>query len=116
MTADAINHSHVTLSGPGFRGIINAMQVLASDETRNRRLVGWRIRVMRIPVWRGRDCYFVWSPAGVAVPGGACVGVLAFGGCVVEAEGFGDDGGGGLEDELAQGGDPCGAHGEAEAA
>jgi hypothetical protein len=28
------------------------------------RLVGWRIRVVRIPVWRGRGCYFVWSPAG----------------------------------------------------
>jgi hypothetical protein len=53
---------------------------------------------------------------GVAVPGGACVGVLAFGGCVVEAEGFGDDGGGCLEDELAERGDPRGAHGEAEAA
>jgi hypothetical protein len=51
---------------------------------------------------------------GVAVPGGAGVGVLAFGGGVVEAEGLGDDGGGCLRDELAEGGDPCGAHGESE--
>lgn len=53
---------------------------------------------------------------GVAAPGCACVGVLAFGGRVMEAEGFGDDGGGGLGDELAERGDPCGAHGESEVA
>jgi hypothetical protein len=33
---------------------------------------------------------------------------------VMESEGMGDDGGGGLEDERAQGGDPCGADGESE--
>lgn len=59
----------------------------------------------------------LWVVAGgVAVPGCACVGVLTFGGCVVEAEGSGDDGGGCLEDELAEGGDPRGADREPEAA
>jgi len=53
---------------------------------------------------------------GVTVPGCACAGVLAFGGRVVEAEGLGDDGGGCLEDELAEGGDPCGTHRESEVA
>jgi hypothetical protein len=42
--------------------------------------------------------------------------VPARGGGVVEAECVGDDGGGDLEDELAQGGDPCGAQGQAEVA
>jgi len=35
---------------------------------------------------------------------------------LVEAEGVGDDGGRGLGGELAERGDPAGAHGEAEAA
>jgi hypothetical protein len=39
--------------------------------------------------------------------------VLAGGGGVVEAEGVGDDGGGDLQDELAQGGDPSIAHRQA---
>ncbi len=54
--------------------------------------------------------------AGIVAPVAACFEVLAFGGGVVEAEGFGDDGGGGLEDELAERGDPCGPQGEAEVA
>ena len=53
---------------------------------------------------------------GVVDPGSGGVGVLALGGGVVESEGFGDDGGGGLEDELAQGGDPGGPHRESEVA
>ena len=81
-----------------------------------RRLVGWRIRVVRIRGVVGPGLLRCVVAGWVAVPGGAGVGVLAFGGCVVEAEGFGDDGGGGLEDELAECGDPCGAHGEAEGA
>jgi hypothetical protein len=44
---------------------------------------------------------------GVAAPGGAGVDVLAGGRGVVEAEGVGDDGGGDLEDELAQRGYLC---------
>lgn len=53
--------------------------------------------------------------ARVPAPGGACVYVLAGCGGVVEAEGDGDgdDGGRGLEDELAQGGYAGGAHGQA---
>ena len=54
--------------------------------------------------------------AGVLAPGGACIYVLAGGGCVVEAEGVGDNRGRGLEDELAQGGDAGGAQGQAESA
>ena len=42
--------------------------------------------------------------------------MLAVGGGLVEAEGVSDDGRGGLGDELAERGDPAGAHGEAEAA
>jgi hypothetical protein len=49
------------------------------------------------------------AAAGVVAPGAACVDVLAGGDAVVEAEGAGDDGGGDLEDELAQGGDAGGA-------
>src|SRR5262249_39652382 len=52
------------------------------------------------------------AAGGVVGPGSGGVGPLPLGGGVVEAEGFGDDGGGGLEDELAQGGDPGSAHGE----
>jgi hypothetical protein len=44
------------------------------------------------------------------------MGVLACGGGVVESEGVGDDRGGDLQDELAQGGDAGGAHGQAEVA
>jgi hypothetical protein len=56
------------------------------------------------------------APGGAAGPGGASVDVLAVGGGLVEAEGVSDDGRGGLGDELAERGDPAGAHGEAEAA
>src|SRR5437764_4258095 len=56
------------------------------------------------------------AAGGVVGPGAGGVGPVPLGGGVVEAEGFGDDRGGGLEDELAQGGDPGGAHGEAEVA
>src|SRR5262245_38138608 len=58
----------------------------------------------------------VVAAACVPAPGCACVYVLACGGGVVESEGVGDDGGGDLEDELAQGGDAAGAHGQAEVA
>ena len=50
---------------------------------------------------------------GVPAPGGAGVDVLAGGGGVVEAEGVGDDGGGDLQDELAQRRDAGGAQGQA---
>ena len=53
---------------------------------------------------------------GVVVPGSAGVGGDSCGGDVVVAEGFGDDGGRGLEDELAKGCWPGGAGGEACAA
>ena len=51
--------------------------------------------------------------AGVVAPEGACVDVLACRGGVVETEGVGDDGGGDLQDELAQRGSAGGAHGQA---
>ena len=43
------------------------------------------------------------GPAGVMAPEGTCIQVLACRGGVVESECVGDDGGGDLEDELAQG-------------
>jgi hypothetical protein len=46
---------------------------------------------------------------GVAGPASAGLGGVAVGGVVVVAEGLGDDEGGGLEDELAQGGGEGGA-------
>ena len=49
----------------------------------------------------------------VPAPGSTGVDVLAGGGGVVEAEGVGDDGGGDLEDELAQSGDARGAQRQA---
>lgn len=54
-------------------------------------------------------------PIGVVAPGSCGAGVLTLGGGVVEAEGLGDDRGGGLEDEVAEGGDPCGAQGDPQA-
>src|SRR6516164_5302236 len=53
---------------------------------------------------------------GVAVPGSAGGGGLAAGGGVVEPEGLRGDGGGDLEDELAECGNPGGAHREAQVA
>src|SRR5439155_26809501 len=70
---------------------------------------------MRIRRSCGIGRYLV-AAGGVVGPGAGGVGPLPLGGGVVEAEGFGDDRGGGLEDELAQGGDQGGAHGEAEVA
>src|SRR5260370_32102276 len=58
-------------------------------------------------------CVVAGGVAGPASPG---VGGVAVGGVVVVAEGLGDDGGGGLEDELAQGGGERGAGGDAELA
>src|SRR5260370_30887442 len=53
---------------------------------------------------------------GVAGPGSSGLGGVPVGGVVVVAEGLGDDGGGGLEDEPAQGGGERGAGGDAELA
>src|SRR5207245_921584 len=53
---------------------------------------------------------------GVAGPASSGLGGVAAGGVVVVAEGLGDDGGGGLEDALAQGGGERGAGGNAELA
>jgi hypothetical protein len=61
----------------------------------------------------GRVLPAVVVAADVVAPGGACVDVLACCGGVVESEWVGGDGGGDLEDELAQGGDAGGAHGQA---
>jgi hypothetical protein len=54
--------------------------------------------------------------ADVTAPRGASADVLPCGGGVVESEGVGDDRGGDLEDELAQGRDAGGAQGQAEVA
>lgn len=44
-----------------------AREALGGQSRADRRtegLVGWRIRVVRIPGVAGRGCYFVWSPVG----------------------------------------------------
>jgi len=78
----------------------------------------WQARVSGWGVFHSRAGLAVLGvvAAGVPAPGGSCVDVLAAGGGVVESEGVGDDGGGDLEDELAQGGDAGGAQGQAEGA
>lgn len=66
-----------------------------------------------VPLW-WLLCVLV--KGGVLVPGAACAGEVFVGGGVAVAEGLGDDGGWGLEDEFAQG---CGAgfgSGDAQAA
>jgi hypothetical protein len=54
------------------------------------------------------------SLGGVVVPGSADVGVVTVGGGVAVAEGLGDDGSGGLEDEIAESGGAGFGDGDAE--